>query len=102
MRGPLPRLRLLRTVFVTVGASSDGSVCIWDAPAGGSCFIGSKFNLKVGDLNDITFSHDGDMLAGGGHSGLIEVWDRRRGAPICTLKPNELVLRLVFEADYDR
>ena len=59
------------TVFVTEGPEESGLVDIRDAGTGTSI---RSFQGHDGDVNDVTFSDDGSMLATSGDDGAVHVW----------------------------
>jgi WD40 repeat protein len=64
-----------------VGMVGNGIIKVWDTTSGESAL---EFTTPQMDVTDITFSHDGKMIAtaGGRGDGTIRLWDAATGKPI--------------------
>ncbi|RYP87714.1 hypothetical protein EKO23_04790 [Nocardioides guangzhouensis] len=70
--------------FVTEGTEESGIVDIRDASTGASI---RKFRGHDDDVNDVTFSDDGSMLATSGDDGAVRVWAPDTGKKLLELQP---------------
>jgi len=70
------------TVFVTEGPENSGLVDIRDAATGESVrtWIGHQV-----DINDVTFSRDGSLLATAGDDGAVRIWDVATGEELAAM-----------------
>jgi WD40 repeat protein/DNA-binding SARP family transcriptional activator len=69
------------SLFVTEGPEDTGLVDIRDARTGESVrsFVGHDIDINKGDINDVSFSPDGSVLATTGDDGAAKLWDPRTG-----------------------
>jgi WD40 repeat protein/DNA-binding SARP family transcriptional activator len=74
------------TIFVTEGPENSGIVDIRDAATGASV---RSWSGHDGDINDVTFNHDGSLLATTGSDGAARLWNPATGDLVRTIRHGE-------------
>ena len=72
-----------------------GDLILWDMKSGKQ--LGKCCGLS-GDVNTATFSQDGELIAGGDHSGEVRIWDTNTRKEVAKLKLDD-VQSLAFSPD---
>lgn len=81
-----------------VSGSTDGTIRIWDIETASQ--IGESLKGHTDSVGDVTYSHDGNMIASCSEDGFIKMWDAETGGQARTIKSRkDHVIRIAFTHD---